>query len=106
MKMAIIDSGNLNANLTKLKYYRNEELLIIDSLKKIFNEQNNMYVSSNLNQIKENENNILNNLNVINKNHYENINIIEKTIYKYLQIEKTTALNFNKINTKMTKSQK
>lgn len=104
--MAIIDSEILNTNLTKLKYYHNEELLNIDLLKKIFNDQNNMYISSNLNQIKEYENYLLTNLKIINQNHLANINVIEKTIYKYLHLEKTTTLNFNKIDKKMNKSQK
>ncbi len=95
--MAIIDVGNLNVYINKLKYYYNEELLIIDSLKKIFNNKNNMYITNNLTKINEYENNLINNLKTINKNHGKNIEIILNNINKYSILEKKTSLKFKNL---------
>lgn len=94
--MAIINKDMLEVNINKMKYYRNEELLNIDSLKKLFN-SNNMYTSNNISQINTYENYILYNLKIINKNNYKSINVLEKTINKYLAIEKATALRFKEL---------
>ena len=97
--MAIINKDMLDVNINKMKYYQNEELLNIDSLKKLFN-TNNIYTSNNLNQINAYENHILYNLKTINKNNYKSINVLEKTINKYLTIEKNIALKFEELGDK------
>lgn len=98
--MIIIDIENLNVSVNKLKYYYNEELLLIESLQKMFNSKNNMYVSNNLAKIKEYENNLVINLKTVSKNHGRDIEVFLNNINKYRMLEKKTSLIFENLGDK------
>ena len=95
--MTNINSDLLNININKMKYYNREEQLNVESLKKLINSNNNMYITSNFKIIKDFEINILENLIIINKNHYKNINVFEKNIKKYMILEQQIALKFKEL---------
>ena len=95
--MAIINGELLKININKMKYYNREDQLNLESLKSLINNNDKIYVSSNFTTIKNFENNILENLKVINKNHNKNITVFEKNMIKYLTLEQQTALKFNEL---------
>lgn len=92
--MAIINKEFLEININKMKFYNREEQLNVDSLKNLINGNSNMYISANFKIIKDFENNLLENLKIINKNHSKSIIVFEKNISKYLTLEKQTSLSF------------
>lgn len=98
--MTIINNDLLNININKMKYYNCEEQLNVESLKRLIDSNDNMYITPNFKLIKNYEINILENLNIISKNHYKNINVFEKNLKKYITLEQQTALKFNELGDK------
>ena len=90
--MILIDINALNVNINKLKYYLKEEQLTIDSLDNFHS--NDLYNSNNMAKINEFKENIITNLKLINKNHYQILDILQKKINKYIELDKATAKQF------------
>ncbi len=90
--MILIDIDALNVNINKLKFYLKEEQLAIDSLDNFHN--NGIYISNNMSKINEFKENIITNLKLINKNHYQILDVLQEKINKYIELDKATAKQF------------
>ena len=93
----LMDIENLNIKIDKIKMLQNEEIIIIDDIKKTLNEMYNYY-NLKLNDKFLNHDKILcDNLKKITINQEKNIYVIEKNIESNIKISREISKKFSEI---------
>ena len=83
----IIDKDNLEIINKSLKYYNNEEKIIIEDFDNIYSDIKKIYRSTNNNYLEQLESEISLNFKTVSNNHDNNILLINKRIEKVIEIE-------------------
>ena len=86
----------LNKNVEKVRFYKNEEELVFNNVKEVLENINyNYYQSNNTSKLENLENEIKSKLNTISNIHANNITVIRKNIDGYKKINEDTERIFS-----------